>query len=194
MLGPHRRLFRSTTGVLSLGCVLTLGVLGCATQTAPTPHAAARTLSPDAATLIPGPDPTEGRPFATAADASAAGGGFYVPDCPGHGTYYLQPNGAVIAVFHGNDIELFAAPASSGITAGPIRGNSVVAPRQLTAQGQVAYGYEATPQIVQTASGREEGVLEHSYLTWANKGSTMQMASKSQASLAALRSLADSCS
>lgn len=89
---------------------------------------------------------------------------------------------------------MLAAPASSGFIAGPITANSVVTPRQLTAQGQTAYGYEATPKIVQLRSGRQEGVLEHSVLTWANKGSTMQLASKSQASLSSLQALANSCS
>jgi len=106
----------------------------------------------------------------------------------------LEPGGAVVAFFEGSDVRLFVSPPGSGVTAGPITGNSLVTPQQVTVQGHVAYGYEATPQIVKFSSGREEGVLEHSYLTWANKGSTMELTSKSQMSLSALQSLADSCS
>lgn len=205
MLSLHGRVItRRTTKGLWLASVAALCISGCASHDAASRNADAlkvtapdpvvKTLPPGDATGPQGPDFTKGRPFATAAAASAAGGGFYVPGCPGHGTYYLQPNGAVVSFFHGTDVVMLAAPPSTGFVAGPIKGNSVVTPRQLTAQGQKAWGYQATPKIVQLRSGRQEGVLEHSVLTWANEGSTMQLASKSQASLASLQALANSCS
>ena len=139
------------------------------------------------------PDPTTGRPFRTAAAASAAGGGFYVPDCPGHSTYYLQPGGGVATYFRDRAALLSISPPNSGYIFGPIQGNSVVTPQQLTAQGQVAYGYEATPQIVTVSPGRQEGVLVHSFLVWVNHGSEMRLSSATKLSLAQLQHIADSC-
>jgi hypothetical protein len=60
-------------------------------------------------------------------------------------------------------------------------------------QGQRGYGYEATPQVVRVTSSRSEGVLEHSYLTWANKGSSMHISSAAKLSLSDLEDIANSC-
>jgi len=135
-----------------------------------------------------GKDPTTGRPFATAAEASAAGGGLYVPDCPGHGAYYLQDSGSVVMLLNDGDTALYVSPPDDGLSVGPITGNSLVTPQQLTAQGQVAYGYEATVRKV-----GNEAVLVHSYLTWANRGSAIVLTSGAKLSLTDLQNLADSC-
>jgi hypothetical protein len=143
-------------------------------------------------------DPTSGRPFADAAEASAAAGGYYVPDCAGHGTYYLQATGVVVAVFPGSDVHLSVSPPGGSFVAGPIKGNSVVTPRVLSVQGQEAYGYDATPQIVDLPTpapdgATREGVLLRSYISWNYRGSSMALSSAAQLSLAGLQKIAGSC-
>jgi hypothetical protein len=149
---------------------------------------------PSRGPILPmGPDPRSGQPFATAAQASAAGGGFYVPECTGHTDYFLQPNGAVVTLFQGNDSQLWVYPPGGPFISGPIQGNSVVTPQKLVVQGQPAYGYEATPKIVQLTPTHAEGVLVHSYLTWGNHGSSLELSSAADLSLSQLEELANSC-
>lgn len=158
------------------------------------PQGVAPILPNGPAPLLPrGPDPRSGQPFSTAAQASAAGGGFYVPDCPGHTDYFLQPDGAVVTFFQGSDLQLWVYPPGGAFVSGPISGNSLVTPQNLIVQGQQGYGYEATPQIVRLTPTELEGVLEHSYLTWRNHGSSLQFESAADLSLSQLQHIASSC-
>lgn len=143
--------------------------------------------------LLRGPDPKVGRPFSTAGLASAAAGGLYVPDCGGHTDFFLQPNGAVVTFFQGNDAQLWVYPPGGPFVSGPIPPNSVVTPQKVVVQGQVGYGYEATPQLVQVSATHVEGVLVRSYLTWSNHGSSIQLLSDKDLSLAQLQQAANSC-
>lgn len=156
---------------------------------APTQAAASGSLP----LLLKGSDPRSGQPFATAAQASAATGGLYVPDCPGHTNYYLQPNGAVVTLFQGNDAQLWVYPPQVAFISGPIPDNALVTPQTLIVQGQQGYGYEATPQIVRISPTRVEGVLAHSYLTWSNHGTSLEFESAADLSLSQLQGIANSC-
>jgi len=143
--------------------------------------------------LLKGLDPRSGQPFTTAAKASAAGGGFYVPDCPGDTDYYLQLDGSVVTFFQGNDTQLSVSPPQGPFVSGPIHGNSLVTPQTLIVQGQQGYGYETTPRTVQISPTHVEGVLVHSYLTWSNRGSSLQLWSVADLSLSQLQDIANSC-
>lgn len=196
----------------ALALVLLLGACGSGATVQPAavhasappsstrPAAAAVSGGPSAAPvptrgprLMRAPDPRSGRPFATAGLASAAAGGLYIPDCTGHTDFYLQPTGAVVTFFQSNDAQLWAYPPAGPFISGPIPGNSVVTPQKVVVQGQVGYGYEATPQVVQVSATHAEGVLVHSYLTWSNHGSSIQFFSDKDLSLLQLQQAADGC-
>lgn len=201
MLTPRGKLTATTVVVaaLALTAVLTARGSGFLLPNNSTSHMSAAAsvsavpLLSKGPILPKGPDPRSGQPFATAAEASAAGGGFYVPECPGHTDYYLQPNGAVVTLFQGNDSQLWVYPPGGPFISGPIPSNLVVTPQKLIVQGEQGYGYEATPKIVQLSPTHAEGVLAHSYLTWSNRGSSLQFESAADLSLSQLQETADSC-
>jgi hypothetical protein len=164
-------------------------------------HAAAG----DRGALLATNNPRRGPAYPNADQASAAAGGFYVPQCPNASAYYVQSGSGVAAFFQNSDAELSAFPyePDAGFQPGPIKGNSRVKPKTVTAQGQQAWGYEAKPEIYdvpvtdsersQGISGHREGVLFHSYLTWKNRGSALVLRSKADLSFTALQDLANSC-
>ena len=167
---------------------------GTSTVSAAASPIADRTTPQGPGSILPqGPDPRSGEPFATAAQASAAAGGSYVPDCQGHTEYYVQRNGAVVTFFQGSDAQLWSYPPQGPFISGPIPSSTLVAPRTLVVQGQSAYGYEATPHIAQLTPTHLEGVLVHSYLTWRNHGSSLQLESATDLSLSQLETIANGC-
>lgn len=142
------------------------------------------------------PDPRSGRPFADAAQASAASSGAYVPDCPGHTTYYVQPNGEVVTFFHGNDAEMGMAGPYSGLVFGPAARSVLVEPHLLTVHGQTAYGYRAIhdkPEALRVAGRVLQAVMYRSLLEWKQGGSIMTLTSGSELTLSQLTAIANSC-
>jgi len=142
------------------------------------------------------PDPRSGRPFADAAQASAASSGAYVPDCPGRTTYYVQKNGEVVTFFHGNDAAMGMAGPHSGRIFGPAARSVLVEPHVLKVHGQTAYGYRAIhdkPEALRAAGRVIQAVMYRSFLEWEQGGSIMILTSQTELSLDQLTAIANSC-
>src|SRR4051794_21604868 len=88
VLARDMRLRRSVVRAGSIAALVAT-VASCAAETRQ-PTSSSGHRQPGGALVPNGPDPAAGTPYKTASQASAAAGGFYVPDCPGHGTYYLE--------------------------------------------------------------------------------------------------------
>lgn len=143
---------------------------------------------------VQGPDPRRvGTPYSSAAQSGAAAK-HPVPTCGDQSTLYNMPDGSVVGYFKSSDAVLSVPPPGSYV-AGPITGNSVVKPQQLTVKGLPAWGFQNDRGIVAVDSaGRREGSTVRSLLTW-NEGSTaLELTSPSQLTLSDLVSLANNCS
>lgn len=142
------------------------------------------------------PDPRSGRQFADAAQAGAASSGAYVPDCPGHATYYVQPSGAVVTFFHGNDAEMDMAGPHSGLIFRPTPKSALVEPHVAKVHGQTAYGYRAIhdkPEALRASGHVVQAVMFRSFLEWKQRGSFMTLASQTELSFDRLVAIANSC-
>lgn len=144
--------------------------------------------------FIRSPDPRKvGIPYASAAQSSVAAG-HTVPTCANQGMLYNLPNGWVFGYFKSTDA-ILSTPAPGSYVAGPIQGNAVVTPQNITVKGLPAWGFQNDRGLVRDdAAGTTTGSTVRSLLTW-NEGSTaLELTSLSQLTLSDLISIANSCS